>query len=170
LPPIWGGLVPTEQVLESGRYRIDESAITDLPNSHFPLRTLQGDPLPHGLGTRDLAHLFYHNQMQINGGRNDSFVAWGDSGALVMGHYADTASSLRIAGLARRYTLCDNFFMGAFGGSFLNHQYLVAAKPLFYPDAEKAQGAKYIADREGGVPAGTRLKTRADSPASAMTG
>ena len=46
-----------------------------------------------------------------------------------MGHYADTASGLRIADLARRYTLCDNFFMGAFGGSFLNHQYLVAAQP-----------------------------------------
>ena len=87
-----------------------------IASDHRLPRAIAGrDPLPHGLVTRDLAHLFYHNQMQINGGRNDSFVAWGDSGALVMGHYADTASSLRIAGLARRYTLCDNFFMGAVG-------------------------------------------------------
>jgi hypothetical protein len=40
--------------------------------------------------------------------------------------------------VAREFTLCDNFFMGAFGGSFLNHQYLVAATPPFYPDADKS--------------------------------
>jgi acid phosphatase len=170
LPPIWGGLVPTEQVLESGRYQIGQEAITALPNGHFALQTPQGRPLPHGLVTRDLAHLFYHNQMQINGGRNDSFVAWGDSGALVMGHYADTASGLRIANLARRFTLCDNFFMGAFGGSFLNHQYLVAAQPPFYPDADKTLAAKYIAELEGTDPTGTRLKPREGSPDSALVG
>jgi len=170
LPPIWGGLVPTEQVLESGRFQISEDAITGLSNGHFPLRTQDGKPLPHGLVTRDLAHLFYHNQMQINGGRNDRFVAWGDSGALVMGHYADTASGLRIANLARKYTLCDNFFMGAFGGSFLNHQYLIAAQPPFFPNADKSPAAKYIAELEGSDPAGTRLKTRDGSPGSAMTG
>ncbi len=170
LPPIWGGLVPTEQVLESGRYQIGETAITGLPNSHFPLRTPEGGPLPHGLVTRDLAHLFYHNQMQINGGRNDRFVAWGDSGALVMGHYADTVSGLRISNLAREYTLCDNFFMGAFGGSFLNHQYLIAAQPPYFPDAGKSLAAKYIAELDGSDPTGTRLKLHEGSPDSAMTG
>ncbi|MES2253947.1 MAG: acid phosphatase [Pseudomonadota bacterium] len=170
LPPIWGGLVPTEQVLESGRFQIGEGAITGLSNSHFALRTQDGNPLPHGLVTRDLAHLFYHNQMQINGGRNDSFVAWGDSGALVMGHYSDTASGLRIASLARKYTLCDNFFMGAFGGSFLNHQYLIAAQPPFFPNADRSPAAKYIAELEGSDPTGTRLKPRDGSPGSAMTG
>jgi acid phosphatase len=170
LPPIWGGLVPTGQTLDSGRYQIGETAITGLANAAFALRTPDGTPLPHGLVTRDLAHLFYHNQMQINGGRNDSFVAWGDSGALVMGHYADTAAQLRIAALARRYTLCDNFFMGAFGGSFLNHQYLVAAQPPFYPGADNSAAAKLIADVEGGDPAGTRLKRSPGSPDSALTG
>jgi acid phosphatase len=29
--------------------------------------------------------------------------------------------------LAQKYTLCDNFFHSAYGGSFLNHQWLVAA-------------------------------------------
>src|SRR3546814_3227364 len=65
--------------------------------------------------------------LQINGGRNDGFVAWGDSGALVMGHYGDNAANLRLWQIARDFTLCDNFFMGAFGGSYLNHQYLIAA-------------------------------------------
>src|SRR3546814_3522640 len=60
--------------------------------------------------------------LQINGGRNDGFVAWGDSGALVMGHYGDNAANLRLWQIARDFTLCDNFFMGAFGGSYLNHQ------------------------------------------------
>ena len=59
--------------------------------------------------TRDLCHLFYHNQMQINDGRNDQFVAWADSGALVMGHYPDTARTLNQWQIARRFTLCDNF-------------------------------------------------------------
>ena len=170
LPPIWGGLVPTEQILESGRYQIGEGAITGLANQAFALRTPEGAPLPHGLITRDLAHLFYHNQMQINGGRNDCFVAWGDSGALVMGHYGDTASGMRISRLAQRYTLCDNFFMGAFGGSFLNHQYLVAAQPPFYPEADKSPASHLIAQLEGNDPLGTRLKTQPGSPASALAG
>src|SRR5262249_35854406 len=42
--------------------------------------------------TRDLYHRFFENQMQINGGKNDMFAAWGDSGGLVMGHF-DYSSS-----------------------------------------------------------------------------
>ncbi len=133
LPPIWGGLVPTPQILNGVQHQIGENAITGLDNGPFTLRTPTRELLPHGLVTRDLVHAFYHNQMQINGGKNDGFVAWGDSGALVMGHYADTAAELQLASLAREFTLCDNFFMGAFGGSFLNHQYLAAAHRLFIP-------------------------------------
>lgn len=42
-----------------------------------------------------------------------------------MGHY--DGSKLALWGVAERYVLADNFFMGAFGGSFLNHIYLVCA-------------------------------------------
>lgn len=70
-------------------------------------------------------HAFYANQSQINGGRNDRFVAAGNSGGLVMGHY--DGSSLGLWKLAQRYTLADNFFQSAFGGSFLNHQWLICA-------------------------------------------
>lgn len=170
LPPIWGGLVPTEQVLDGTRYQFGQATTPDLDNGPFALRTPDGAALPHGLVTRDLAHLFYHNQMQINGGRNDSFVAWGDSGALVMGHYVDAPGTLRIARLARQYTLCDNFFMGAFGGSFLNHQYLASAQPPFYPDADQSPASHLIAVLEGNDPKGTRLKPLAKSPSSALTG
>ena len=37
--------------------------------------------------TRDLYHRFFENIMQIDGGKNDQFVAWGDSGGLVMGYF-----------------------------------------------------------------------------------
>jgi hypothetical protein len=31
--------------------------------------------------------------------------------------------------------MCDNFFNAAFGGSFLNHQFLIAAQAPVYPNA-----------------------------------
>jgi acid phosphatase len=170
LPPIWGGLAPQAQVVDGRRYQIGEQAITGLPNRPFPLRTPEGDALPHGVVTRDLIHRFYENQLQINGGRNDGFVAWGNTGAMLMGHYADSAATLRLWGLARQYTLCDNFFMGAFGGSFLNHQYLIAAQPPYYPHADRSPGRFQIARVQGDDPTGIHPVPAEDSPASAMQG
>lgn len=170
LPPIWQGLIRHDQTLDGKSYpKLAPDAITGLANAPWELHLPDGTPLPHGLVTRDLVHRFYVNQMQINGGRNDGFAAWGDSGALLMGHYIDNASNLHLWKLARRYTLCDNFFMGAFGGSFLNHQYLVAAQPPFYPDADTSPAKLKIAVLEDG-PEGHRLKLADDSPASAMDG
>src|SRR5699024_2937028 len=106
---------------------------------------------------------------QINGGRNDGFVAWGNHGALPMGHYATNASNFGLWRLARENTLLDNFYMGAFGGSFLNHQYLVTAQPPIYPNADRSPAKRRIAVLEDG-PAGYKLKLADDSPASAMDG
>jgi len=170
LPPIWHGLVPHKQVLNGREYQIAEDAISGLANAPFALRTPQGEPLPQALVTRDLIHNFYNNQLQINGGKNDGFVAWGDSGALVMGRYGDSADKLALWQLAKQYTLCDNFFMGAFGGSFLNHQYLVAAQPPFFPHADQGSAKFQIAELEGDDPTGIRPKLAEDSPASAMQG
>lgn len=169
LPPIWHGLVPHRQTVGHRSYQIGQDDLPALPNAPFALKTPDGEPLPHGLVTRDLIHAFYQNQKQINGGKNDGFVAWGDSGALVMGHYADSGVNLRLWQLARQYVLCDNFFMGAFGGSFLNHQYLVSAQPPLYPDADKSPAAELIAKVEGG-PESTDLELAEASPASAMDG
>lgn len=108
LPAIWGGLVPQAQVVDGKRYMIGEGDITGLPNAPFVIPDAQRRPLPNGVITRDLWHRFYQNQMQINAGRNDQFVAWADSGALVMGHYRNSADTLRLWSLARQYTLCDN--------------------------------------------------------------
>lgn len=169
LPPIWRGLIRHEQKLDGKTWQIKEDAITGLTNAPWELRTPDGSPLPHALVTRDLVHRFYVNQMQINGGKNDGFAAWGDSGALLMGHYIDNASNLKLWRLARQYTLCDNFFMGAFGGSFLNHQYLVTAQPPLYPNADHSPAKLKIAVLEDG-PEGHRLKLADDSPGSAMDG
>jgi len=171
LPKIWGGLVPRAQEVDGKRYAIAERDIDKLPNAPFRIADTQGKPLPNGVITRDLWHRFYQNQMQIAGGRNDQFAAWADSGGLVMGHYRNSADTLRLWNLARQYTLCDNFFMAAFGGSWLNHMFLISAQPPIYPDAHKhPHAAKLLSKVDGDDPAGTRLTLAADSPASALDG
>ncbi|MFU2049657.1 acid phosphatase [Bordetella hinzii] len=172
LPPVWGGMVPQSQQANHITYEVDQAAayMNNLPNAPFALQGPQGEPLPQGVVTRDLWHVFYQNQMQINGGKNDRFVAWADSGALVMGYYSDSAYNLRLWKLAEEFVLCDNFFQGAFGGSFLNHQYLVAARPPFYPDAANSVARTQIAELESDDPTDPRLKPKATSPASALAG
>lgn len=169
LPKIWGGLIQKEQNLGGKKYLIDENKITGLPNAPFALHDGDGNPLPEGLITRDLCHVFYQNQMQINGGENDQFVAWGDSGALVMGYYGNTQKNLGLWQVAQQYTLCDNFFMAAFGGSFLNHQFLFSARAPFYPNVETSTASNKIAITEDG-PTGTRLAIDNECPLSALEG
>ena len=89
--------------------------------------------IPANALTGDIVHRFYHEQLQIDNGvlesndRNnlDKFVTWSDNPGLVLS-YID-ATELPEGKLAQQYTLCDNFFHSAYGGSFLNHQWLVAA-------------------------------------------
>jgi phospholipase C len=136
-----------------------------LPNKPFAIDDPDGFNTPLGVVTHDLWHRFYQNQMQIDGGKNDRFVAYADSGALVMGHY--DGSKLPLWNIARQYTLADNFFMGAFGGSFFNHIWLVCACAPIYPDADKSPAKGHIAV----VDADKVTLTLADnSPKSAMDG
>lgn len=169
LPKIWGGMVPGRQDIGGKEYQIAEDKIANLPNGPWKLVDGEGKPLPEGLVTRDLVHNFYHNQMQINGGKNDGFVAWGDSGALVMGHYGETDKHLGLWQIAREYTLCDNFFMAAFGGSYLNHQFLISGRTPEFFNAAETPAKKKIAVLEDG-PQGTRLAVAPDSPKSALDG
>ncbi|WP_322050360.1 acid phosphatase [Paraburkholderia bannensis] len=170
LPKIWGGLVPQAQELDGKRYMIGEPAIAGLANQPFRIVDTHGDPLPNGIITRDLVHRFYQNQMQINAGRNDQFAAWGDSGGLVMGYYENSAETLRLWQLAQQYTLCDNFFMAAFGGSWLNHIYLIAAQAPYYPNVQSSPAKHMVSVLDGDDPLGTRLKVAASSPPSALGG
>ena len=103
--------------------------------------------------------------MQIDGGRNDKFVAWADSGALAMGHY--DGSKMAIWQIAKDYTLADNFFMGTFGGSFLNHIWLACACAPTYPNADQSPARPSIAAVE---PDGVTLTPADNAPKSAQDG
>ena len=171
LPPVWGGVLQVgPQTVDGVTYTPGEQFQDNLPNAPFALKGPNQQDLPLNLVTRDLWHVFYQNQMQINDGKNDQFVAWGDAGGLPMGYYAQSQYSLRLWDVAREFVLCDNFFQGAFGGSFLNHQYLISAAVPFYPNANTSVAEAQIAVLQGDDPAGTRLKPLDKSPASAMTG
>ncbi len=78
-------------------------------------------------------HRFYQQQYQINDGKLDKFIAWGGVGGLVMSYY--DATEMPVGKLAREYVLADNFFHAAFGGSFLNHLWLICACTPLWPDA-----------------------------------
>ncbi|MGZ9708159.1 acid phosphatase [Pseudomonas sp. GNP013] len=171
LPPTWGGVLQVgPQSVDGVTYPSEVQFQENLPNAPFALKGPNGADLPLSLVTRDLWHVFYQNQMQINGGKNDGFVAWADSGGLVMGHYAQSRYALRLWDVAKEFVLCDNFFQGAFGGSFLNHQYLISATAPFYPNAAQSVAKAQIATLQSDDPADPRLKPLDASPASAMTG
>jgi acid phosphatase len=171
LPPVWKGVVDSKtQMIEGVSYEAGQQYQQPLQNAPYVLKGPNGEALPLGLVTRDLWHVFYQNQMQINGGKNDGFAAWSDAGGLVMGHYGDTKYNLRLWDIAQEFVLCDNFFQGAFGGSFLNHQYLVSASAPFYPDVTSSPAVSGIAKTVSGSATDTRLATADGSPASAMDG
>ncbi len=83
--------------------------------------------------TGDIYHRYWQEQFQINHGANNLLVSWSDNPGLVMSHF--DASNLPEGLLAQQYTMFDNFFHSAFGGSFLNHQFLVAGAAPVYPNA-----------------------------------
>ncbi|GJI94919.1 acid phosphatase [Duganella caerulea] len=169
LPKVWGGMVPNTQDIGGKKYALKEDDIKGLPNGPFKLVDTEGKPLPEAVITRDLWHLFYQNQMQINGGKNDGFAAWGNTGGMVMGYYGETSKNLGLWKIAEQYTLCDNFFMAAFGGSYLNHQFLISGRTPEYFNAKDTAAKKKIAVLDDG-PTGMRLSVTKDSPASAMDG
>ena len=160
LPPIWRGLTAAGVTPP-----VTEAQTAHLANQPFGIDAPGGFNQSMNVVTRDLYHRFYENQMQIDGGKNDRFVAWADSGALVMGHY--DGSSMNMWKVARENVLADNFFMGAFGGSFLNHIWLICACVPLYPHADHSPAAGSIADVESD---GVTLKLAPNSPRSAIDG
>jgi len=143
LPPTWLGLTAAGQTVT-----VTPAQSTGWPNKPFQIDDPAGI---NGTGivvsqsviTRDLWHRFYQNQMQINGGKNDKFAAYSDAGGLSMGYY--DGSKMAMWNIAKQYTLADNFYMGAFGGSFLNHQYLICACAPIYPNVNNSPAAKSVA-------------------------
>ena len=93
--------------------------------------------------TRDIVHRFYQEQFQIDNGKMDRYVLGSDATGLTMGYYDTKAlpiyKYLHEAGHPR-YAIADNFFQAAFGGSFLNHQWLVAAATPIWAKAPNDGG------------------------------
>lgn len=116
-----------------------------LPNKPFliddivPNNDLLGTPL----------HRFYHHQLQMNSGAMNKFVAWTDVGAQVMGYYDTTR--LPLYPYAKEYTFADNFFTAAFGGSWLNHMWLVCACTPRWENAPAEYIAKPVYDAQGNL-------------------
>ena len=147
LPPVYVNGKPSEAFprdLPNGPFRIDAPPVSRRLDELLP------SPI----------HSYYQNREQINGGANNRFVAMSNAGAWPMGHF--DGSPMRLWQWAREYTLADHFFQGAFGGSYLNHQWLICACTPRYADAPAATRAQI--DEHG------RVKKRPDSPASVMEG
>ena len=117
LPPVMAG------------NQTDSRFPANLPNRPFNI----ADYVKPGEKHPDLTHRFFMHQMQIDGGRNDRFAQLSSAGALTMGHY--DLSGTALWNYAKEFTLADNFFQAAFGGSFLNHQWLICACMPVYKDA-----------------------------------
>jgi phospholipase C len=129
----------------NGPFKIDDyiapgDTTCPAPGASAPNGVLKGSGLPGGC-TEDLVHRFYQEQYQIDGGQQNRYVQGSDAVGLSMGYY-DTAQLpiyqyLTGAG-APNYVLADQFFQGGFGGSFLNHQMLVAGQaPLWEGGADR---------------------------------
>lgn len=112
-----------------------------LANAPFPIGKYAG----YNASVPDPLHRFYQTQQQINHGRMEQFVRYSSTGAMVMGYYEETQSYLWE--YARRYTLTDHFFTAAFGGSLLNHLWLICACAPRYENAP--QSLKAVLDENG---------------------
>src|SRR5215831_2962455 len=115
-----GSVLPYLRVWDS--HGKPDPRFSGLPNAPFRI-----DAPPISLSAEQVLlspiHAYYHNIEQINGGRNDMFAAMSTVGGYTMGYF--DGSGMKLWQWAKEFTLADNFFMGAFGGSYLNHQYLI---------------------------------------------
>lgn len=147
LPPAWKGKAP------------DPAFPLKMPNKPF---RLDAPPLDVSLAAKTLSptHRFYQSFEQIDGGRNDRFAAVSDAGGYTMAFY--DGSKLPLWRWAAEYVLADHFFTGAFGGSCLNHFWLVCA--CTPRDDSAPSSARAQVDERGW------LRRRPESPASALDG
>ena len=131
-----------------GNNNADPRFPSTMPNHPVDISTAVPDAYFHG----DLTHLFYLEQYQINnpaygiygdpknagGPTLSKFTVWSSNPGLVLSHYDEQNGGE--GALAKQYVLADNAFHSAFGGSFLNHQWLIAARTPIWP-ASPTEGA-----------------------------
>jgi phospholipase C len=121
----------------------DKRFPTNLPNAPFLIDRYVP---PHEKYADDLVRSYYKQQQQINGGKMDRFVSVSGS-ALTMGYH--DSSQMTLYRYAERYTLADNFFHAAFGGSLLNHFWLICACTPRFDNAPSSLRA--VLDEKGNL-------------------
>lgn len=107
----------------------DQRFNAPLTNMPFNIDTY----VPASMLIPDLVHRYYQEQAQIDGGKMDKFALISNSLGLSMGYYH--TAQLPLAAEAHKYVLMDHFFHSAFGGSFLNHMWFIAAQSPVFPGA-----------------------------------
>jgi acid phosphatase len=151
----------TNRPFPIGDFIVPADTTCPTPGQFVPNGLPKGQGLPGGC-TRDLVHRFYNEQYQINGGQMNRYVAGSDAVGLVMGTY-DTRGLPIYEYLHGRhapdYAIADRFFQAAFGGSFLNHQWLITPDTPTFPNAVRDGSANDLHSIVGpdGFPAGTPL-------------
>jgi acid phosphatase len=127
-------------------FRIDafvqpEDKTCPQPGVFAPNGLLPSDANLPGGCTRDIVHRFYQEQYQLDGGRQDRYTTGSDAAGLTQGYYDTNALPIYQylhSGKHPHYAIADEFFQAAFGGSFLNHQWLVAAASPTYAAAPES--------------------------------
>jgi acid phosphatase len=151
----------------NGPWRIDdfirpEDTTCPEPGVNAPNGVLKGKGRPGGC-TRDLVHRFYQEQYQLDGGRQNRYVTGSDAVGLTMGAYDTKKLPIYNYLHGRRaphYVVADRFFQAAFGGSFLNHQYLIAARaPIDTSEDTPTRPAKNSVVDTNGMPTSYPLYT-----------
>jgi len=122
----------------------------NIPTNHLANASFDITPyVPQEQKTVDVLHRYYQEQTQINGGKMDLFVNVNTSQGLSLGYYP--TASLPLVKFANtipsQVTVCDHFFHAAFGGSFLNHMWLIAAATPVFPNAPASLRA--VLDAQG---------------------
>ncbi|HSU62330.1 MAG TPA: alkaline phosphatase family protein, partial [Burkholderiales bacterium] len=154
-----GSVLPHLPPVFTPQGKPDERYPEQLPNGPFridapPFNRRWDELLPSPV------HAYYQNREQINGGRNNRYVAVSTAGAFVMGYF--DGSRMKLWKWAQDYTLADHFFMAAYGGSYLNHLWLICACTPRVAEAPAAARAQIDEVRN--------LRPRPNSPASVMQG
>jgi acid phosphatase len=159
---------PFTSAFQNNPFKIDDfikptDTTCPAPGAFFPNGVPNGSGLPGGY-TRDLVHRFYNEQYQINKGKQNRYVTGSDAAGLSMYFYDTTKLPIYIflhGPGAPNYVIADNFFQGSFGGSFLNHQWLIAAATPVFAAAKNDASAddQHSVVDTNGMPTSTPLYT-----------
>ncbi len=130
---------PLPELLMLGGNGKPDAHLPRLPNGPF---RIDAEPFnrPPNVMVRSPTHSYFHHIEQINAGKNNMFSAMSSAGGLTMGYY--DGSRFRLWQWAREYTLADNFFQAAYGGSYLNHHWLICACTPSFANAPAHMRAK----------------------------